>query len=863
MMTMPRSRAEVAASMGPAATAPPRATRATPAAAGQPRTWPVPSPPDRLLLRPRLDDRIGQGAGCRLTLVTGSAGQGKTTAVAEALRGRSLVWVTLEPSDRAPRRLHEHLLRAFDGATDGIDVTAPPDGSDDPIELLVHRLARLDREILVLDDRADAIQRASAGLVTRLLDRMPDDARVVLISRRRPVLGIEQRRARGEVDEILDDELAFTPAEAASYLNDGWSLGLTEAVVRELVELTDGWPAALRLVAAHLASARDRGETTPSATVAVERATDGLVRELLESVGSADRRLLQDIAVLDELDPDVCTRLTGHEDASEPLEHLAAAGLLRRSGAAYRTYRHRGLVRAHLLRELRARHPERETALHEVAAAWYASREAWTTAIGHAIAAGDDRWALEWLDSHLETLVTIDGGEWLRTVMANFTTASVATRPRLLDAWLDVAMLRGDRGVLERALVALEGAPTSPGGHSDALRRARAYLARLRGDGVEPLLVHRDHRTLDPEVAHPLGAALAAEGRHDAASAAFRRALDDARRRHEPFRELALLGDAAWQQAIAGYLVDADFLTRRAAELASVLDLEAPPLTALLAGAQIALDRGRIEVARSQAATVRAVAADACDLVLRVDAGLFVSRARWAQGDVDGAVRVLEETEKELREHVPGGGLLSRLARSRASMRLALDDPQGAIAALPAIAGDVASLPPEDRLIAASVHLRLKAADRAREAIGALADEGIGPRLTVHALRIEASAIGMEGDLGEATRLRRQADRIARGRGLLTPVVHRRVARPDRDPAVRSDGTAAVGTGHTTVQAEALTDRELDVLRMLPTATNVQIAADLYVSVNTVKTHLKSVYRKLDVASRDAAVHRGRVAGLI
>jgi LuxR family transcriptional regulator, maltose regulon positive regulatory protein len=849
--------------MGPAAIAPPRAPRASAPATGQPRTWPVPAPPDRVLVRPRLDERIRQGASRRLTLVTGSAGQGKTTAVAEALRGSSLVWVTLEPSDHVPRRLHDHLLRALDGAADEVDLTSALDDPDDPLEVLVRRLARLDREVLVLDDRADAIQGASADLVARLLDRLPDDVHLVLITRRRPAVGVEQRRARGEVDEILDDELAFSPVEAASYLNDVWSLELPEATVRELVELTDGWPAALRLVAAHLASAPERGEATPPNTVTVERAAGGLARELLGSVGNADRHFLEDVAILDELDPDACGRLTGDEDAAEPLERLAAAGLLRRSKATYRTYHHRGLVRAQLLHDLRARHPERETALHEVAAAWFASRGAWTSAIGHAIAAGDDRWALEWLDAHLELLVAVDGGAWLRVVMAHFTVASVATRPRLLDAWLDVAMLRGDRAVLEGALVALEGTPTSSGGQSDALRRARAYLSRLRGDGVEPLLVHRDRRTLDPEVAHPLGAALAAEGRHDAASAAFRSALDEARRRHEPFRELAILGDAAWQRAIAGYLVDADFLARRAAELAAALGLEAPPLTALLAGAQIALDRGRIEAARSQAATVRAVAVDSCDLVLRVDAGMFVSRARWAQGDLDGAVRVLEETEKELREHVPGGGLLSRLARSRASMRLALEDPQGAIAVLPAIVGDVASLPPEDRLIAASVHLKLRAPDRAREAIAALPDEGVGPRLTVHALRIEAAAIGMEGDIVEATRLRRQADRIARVRGLLTPVVHRRVARPDHGLEVRSDDTAPIGTGPSTGQVEVLTDRELDVLRMLPTATNVQIAADLYVSVNTVKTHLKSVYRKLGVASRDAAVHRGRVAGLI
>jgi LuxR family transcriptional regulator, maltose regulon positive regulatory protein len=856
--------------VGPGITAPPeRVADAAPAAtrARRPVTSPVPASPGRLLPRPRLDARVRQGASQRLLLVTGSAGQGKTTAVAEALRARgSLAWLTLDEDDRSPWRLQDHLFRALDDlTTDETDVTTPWKHPDGPIELLVQRFARLDRDvILVLDDPVEALRGASAGLVAKLLDRLPDHLHLVVLSRRRPALEVERRRARGEVAEILDRELAFTTLEATRYLDDVWSLALPAETVQELVDLTDGWPLALRLVGSRLAGTHREDDGTLPGRIDVERATGGLVSELLEGIGSADGRFLLDIAILDELDPVTCARVTGHEDASEPLERLTAAGLLVPSEVTDGVYRHRELVRSRLLHDLRTRFPGRERALHEVAAARFADSSVWTTAIEHAIAAGDDRRALDWLEGNLEMLATVDAAAWLRAVMAELGTARLGARARLLGAWLDLAMLRGDRAALERALGTLEDPAAELEGRSSALRRARSYLSRLRGDGVEPLLVHRDQRPLDPEVAHPLGVALSAEGRHDAASAAFRRALDDARREHEPFRELAILGDAAWQRAVAGYLVDADLLARRAADLAATLELDAPPLGAVLAGAQIALDRGRIEAARAQAATVRAVAADTCDLVLRVDAGMFVSRACWAQGDHDGAVRALEETERELRDHMPGGGLISRLTRARASMSLALDDPHGAIAVLPAITGDVGDLPPEDRLIAASVHLKLGAADRARDAIGSLRDEGVGPRLTVHALRVEASALGLSGDLGEAMRLRRQADRIARVGGLLTPVVHRRVPRPDRDPTVRvEDGPNPVETGAAIVQVEGMTHRELDVLRMLPSATNVEIAADLYVSVNTVKTHLKSIYRKLGVASREGASHRARALGLI
>jgi LuxR family transcriptional regulator, maltose regulon positive regulatory protein len=824
-----------------------------------------PPPPRQLLPRPRLDERIRHGASYGLLLVTGSLGQGKTTAVAEALRGRSLAWVTLGETDRSPWTLQDHLVQALEVVADELGVTTPPDRTGRPIEPLVRRLVdAVGGVTLVLDDRMEALRGASAGLVGKLLDRFPDGLHLVLLSRRRPELEIEQRRARGDVAAILDDELAFTTDEAACYLDQVWSLALPDETVRELAAMTDGWPVALRLVASHLAEARDRGERALAGSLTVERATADLVRELLESIGSTDRRFLMDIAILDELDPARCGGLTGHEDASEPLERLAAAGLLQPHGGTSRVYRHRELVRRHLLQDLRTRFPARERALHEVAAAWFAERSVWTTAIEHAIAAGDHRQALDWLEERLDVLVTVDAGAWLRTVVATLGTARIGVRPRLRDVWLDLALLSGDRTALERSLVALERADPELEDRADALRRARSYLSRLRGDGVEPLLVHRDRRALDPEIAHPLGLALAAEGRHDAASAAFRCALDDARRRQEPYRELAILGDAAWQQATAGYLVEADLLTRRAAELASSLDLESPPLAALLAGAQIAFDRGRIEAARSQAATVRAVVADTCDLVLRVDAGMFVSRARWAQDDLDSAVRALEETDRELREHVPGGGLLSRLARARASMSLALDDPHGAIALLPGITSDVGDLPPEDRLIAAAVHLKLGAADRARAVLASLRDEGIGPRLTVHALRLEAAALALSGDLGEATRLRRQADRIARVGGLLTPVLHRRVARPPRDLTEHADdGTPSVETDPAHEHVDGLTPREVDVLRLLPSATNVEIAADLYVSVNTVKTHLKSIYRKLDVASRDGAVREARAAGLL
>jgi LuxR family transcriptional regulator, maltose regulon positive regulatory protein len=853
---------------GPASADPVGAIRAEAddtSAAPRPRSA-IPELTGQLLRRPRLEQRIRAGAAKHLLLVSGPAGQGKSTAVAEALRELSSVaWVTLDEADRSPWRLQDHILVALDDATGHLlDLGAPTDGPDSPLARAGQRFADLDHDVvLVLDDPAGALRGASAGLVGRLLDRSTDHLHVVVLSRDRPALDIERRRSRGEVAEVAADELAFTDSEAETYLNEVWGLGLPPDAVHELMTLTDAWPVALRLVAAHLAHAPDTAQGD-QLTATVDRATRRLVRESMEALGSDDRRFLLDIAVLDELEPAVCERVTGRSAGAERLDGLAGIGLVRRTGPTEDTFVHRGLVRPYLLEELRAGAPGRATALHEVAAALFAAGDRWTSAIEHALAARDERQALTWLESNLEELVAVEDGAWFDRMLGRVSPTALGRRPSLLRARLDLALARGDRDALEHTLASMEDPTLDGAGRSDALRRARAYLSRLRGDGVEPLLVNRDHRSLDPETAHPLGVALAAEGRHDAASAAFRCAIDDARRRDEPLRELALLGDVAWQRATAGYLVAADLLTRKAMELASRLGLRAPPLHALLAGAQIALDRGRIDAAHDQAATVRAVASESLDLVLLVDTGLFVSRARWARDDLDGATRALDETDRHLREHMPGGGLISRLIRARASMFLALDDPYGAIALLPAITGEVDDLPPEDRLIAGLVHLKLGDPRQARRSIESLAQAGVGPRLTVHALRIEAAALGMSGETAEATRLRRQADRIARVAGLLTPVVHRRVPRPDRGLRESPDGSpSGAAEGTLTAPIEGMTQRELDVLRMLPAASNLEIATDLYMSVNTVKTHLKSIYRKLGVASREAAVQQARAVGLL
>jgi LuxR family maltose regulon positive regulatory protein len=475
--------------------------------------------------------------------------------------------------------------------------------------------------------------------------------------------------------------------------------------------------------------------------------------------------------------------------------------------------------------------------------------------------------AVDLLERHLPELLSFDGGGWVRRTLSELSPGVTVERQALRNVWADLSLLSGNRDALELQLASLEDPTVEVKARRAGLARVRAHLSRLRGDGVEPLLVHRRTDKLDPEVAHPLGVALAAEGRHEAASTGLRCALDDARRQQEPMRELMVLADLAWQRTLAGHLIDADLLCRRATDLASGLGLGNPPLAVQLARAQIALDRGRSRSARELTSSLPTANAVGHDLALRADLGLFDSRARWTHDDIAGARRALDELDRDLRGSMPGGGVVAQVARAKASLCLAVDDLDGAIEVLPGVTGAVDHLPPGDRLVAAVLHLTLGDAARARDLIASLSDVGLGPRLTIHALRTQAAACDDLGDRSGALHARRRADNVAQASGLL----HARVKRMSYPavgdhapmgqqalPLPATDEGFAQGAG-----AEHLTPRELAVLRMLPTATNAQIASELFVSVNTVKTHLKNINRKLGVSTRDSACRWAAARGVL
>ena len=215
-----------------------------------------------LVARPRLIERMSRGAEARLTLISAPAGFGKTTLLAEWLAAaaggeRSAAWLSLDQDDNEPGTFWSYLVAALETVAPGVGTTAlsllqgpqPP-----PIETVLARVlnelgAVPNDLVLVLDDYHVVDAHDINDGMAFLLEHLPPQIHLVLMTRADPALPLARLRARGELVEIRAADLRFTPDEAAAYLGEVMGLDLAAGDVAALEARTEGWIAALQLAA--------------------------------------------------------------------------------------------------------------------------------------------------------------------------------------------------------------------------------------------------------------------------------------------------------------------------------------------------------------------------------------------------------------------------------------------------------------------------------------------------------------------------------------------------------------------------------------------------------------------------------------
>ena len=388
-------------------------------------------PPSRLGLvqRLRLSDRLNAGTrlGNRLTLISAPAGFGKTTLVSEWVSrcGRPVAWITLDESDNDPLHFMAYFIAALQeidpgfgqGLLDSIQSSKPP-GFGSIFMALVNQVASItDPFILVLDDYHLIEENSVHNFVQFILEHMPPQMLLVVLTRVYPPLPVARLRGRGQLIELRREDLKFAPDEVAEFLNQVMDLGLTETEVSALAFRTEGWIAGLQMAALALQGQAPSGEDErtrkliKSVTDSDRYVLDYLVEEVFQRQSDSVQKFLLYTSVLDRLCGSLCDTVVGIGGAIEDLEggdlpslhfptsfgsgqeileYMEQANLfLIPLDSQQEWYRYHRLFVDLLRRRLQRIYPDSPPLLHRRASAWFEENGFPTSAIEHALSAED------------------------------------------------------------------------------------------------------------------------------------------------------------------------------------------------------------------------------------------------------------------------------------------------------------------------------------------------------------------------------------------------------------------------------------------------------------------------------------------
>ena len=863
-----------------------------------------------LVSRRGLFERLRRAA--RVTLISAPAGSGKTVLlrswITEAGLAGHAVWVPVQGQERDPQHFWISVADALRGTTAGAELVRPLTAAPDLdgwalVERLLDDLDPLqDRIWLILDDLHELRCGKTLAQLELLVMRAPPQLRFVLATRCDPRLGLHRLRLEGELTEIRADDLRFTADEARA-LFDAAGAVLSDSAVSLLRERTEGWAAGLRLAALSLAGHADPEPSAAEFCGAERTVAEYMLAEVLNRQPEQVRRLLLRTSVLERVSGELADVLTGDSGAERILQDLEDGGTFVTSLDAQRSWFRYHRMFADLLQlELRRTAPAELPALHRAAAGWFSEHGYPVEAVRHAQAAQDFTLAARVLCRHWFSFVLGGQAATGHQLLTGFPADVVDT-----DAELTALMAADDlnRGLPEAAdrhlRLAAQGLGSVPaerrGDFQIMLALLRLSLARQRGD--LPAAVAEAERLLTPaEVPDSPGSgtdlralALISLGiaelwslRLDEAERHLAHGVAVARRIGQPYLEVDGLAHWAVVASWRSSRLAAD-LSRQAIDLARRHGWTEDPVAAVacLTLGTVLLWQGRPDQAEQwldhAERNLHAGTEPAARILLHYGRGeLEAARGRYQKAlDAFGAA---EELTELVVSHHP---LATKTRASVLHALVRLGETRRAEAALTEL--DSHQLETEEiRTAVAELRLAQGEPQAATEALAPLLHRSVAvtaPRgWLVQAFLLEAIARDALGDPDAAGRaLERALDLAAPDRVLLPFLIHRMPGLLERHRRSRSayaalasdilallDGPSehAAFPGEPGCLREPLSRSETRVLRYLTTNLTVQeIAGQLFVSVNTVRTHMRHLYAKLDAHSRRDALERARALGLL
>jgi LuxR family maltose regulon positive regulatory protein len=850
----------------------------------------------RIVVRQRLLtllDEIGpRGVG----LVVAAAGSGKSTLLstwAAGLVDSEVVQLTLGSSDNDASLFARRLLAAFDKRVDvepGIESLV--DSSGDAlgtvfVDAFVRLLESQEGPVSIILDDVHVLAPSLAGDLDRLMTRLPHNARLILAARRDPPLATMPLVLDNRLTEIRGDDLAFTLDEAADLLSDVSRRHLDTPLVERLIDRTEGWAVGLQLAAVSMQRTADVTDFADRFTGSNRLVAEYLTDEILNEVDSELRNFMLRTSVLVNLDADLCDHVLLRTDSRSAIDKLERRSMfvtrhVSDDGPARYHQLFRDLLRYHLLQE----HPDEINALHRRAADWYLQSGHAEQAIEHLLSAGEHGLAYATIRAHGRYWISESRSatlvRWLRIIEPEVfdeavridLLAALVIGGRHADA-IDLFRDLSTRGTLSAGGQVVSAAVFSLMARHDLPLSEAAVAAQATLDGLPRV---DDASQLD---VLGVGGADAVEvlASYTLAWCAF---LDgevaSSANAFAPLLELPGMGNALWRVAALG----SSALTH--AWLGRIRDAERLALSSL----ELALETS----AAQRTSTTHAHLALAMVMTARLDTERAHEHLRQA---LDRALQSGRSRDRELHRlllatllaltpapteamstlqaPVSQSNLVPLIQRGclalEAHVWLMLEEPRRAANVVRKLGAPLAVPATID------VALALDDVGLARRLLGDWNADDADLRAAIGRRVREALVLDAESKPDAALRAIDRAVDLAAPEQLYSPFTEapgtlqlvKMSGRRRNEPFIasllesvnRSERPAANQR-----LVEPLTDRELSILEFLPSrAGNNDLAAELYISVNTLKTHLRHIYRKLDVPGRDGAVARASELGLL
>lgn len=864
-----------------------------------------------IVSRPELFERLAGAA--RVTEISAPAGSGKTFLLRSWIHAAGLAdktaWVAIPRGGFDPQGFWLTLLDALRGTVIGSPLVRELTGAPDLdgwsiVERLLEDLQSLEQSVwVVIDDLHELRSGAVLRQFELLLMRAPEELRFVLATRHDLRLGLHRLRLEGGLTEIRASDLRFTFQETRA-LFTGAGIKLSDRAVELLEARTEGWAAGLRLAALSLAGNPDPERFAAEFSGSERTVAEYLLAEVLEREPQDVKRLLLRTSILDRVNGELADLLTGAPGGARLLHALERANAFVSSIDASRSwFRYHQMFADLLALELRRTAADEIPSLHRAAAQWFEKHGYHVEAVRHAQAANDWDLAARVLADHWFGLALSGRARTAHELVAGFPADTAVGNPELTALRSAVALSRGSFEQAERELAAaradVASVPEARRGHFLLmLGIQRLELARQRAD--LPAAAQEAERLLapiesadpeDPRISEERHAlALISLGIVDLWTARLEDAeeqLDEgialARRIEQPYLELTGLAHLAIVLSFRTFSLGAERATE-AIQLAQRHGWSEEPIIGVAytvqAGAMVAharLDEADRWFSRAQA-TLRPEAEPAAALTLHFARGnLALVRGNDAEAlaDYRAAERLgrLLATPHTVTTRIRGH-LLHALVRLGET-----DQVEETIATMDAQAQQCGPV----RTALAALRLAQNDPEAATIALAPVLDDGaVETNPTVVAAQaclLEARARDALGDAGARERALERALDLTEPDGLLLPFLFHPVPdlleRHSRLHTTHSslifeilnllaDTQRATDRDEPERLAEPLSQSELRVLRYLPTnLSNKEIASELYVSVNTVKAHIKHLYAKLDTHHRGDAVERARALGLL